>query len=465
MLLTLKNNILKLNNNWKFESIIAIVFVAFGIIGWQSYYIIGAIPIILLSIFLILFSNKFKYSIPAILTLLFSYNNGFELEQFPYEIVIPIAIYVLFIVVFSLIKLKKADFKKIRYTIGMSILAIAFIIPIFWATEITDKYTIFYVMYFSWLIYLLVYVALCILIEKDSFKTVNFTFSFLPLLITYELAITLYKWHLENPTDDIFEFWSYIGWGLCNEAGIVICLCLPFIFYSIIKAESKRLSILFMFVYLIAIFGVLITMARGSYLCAFLISISFFIVLVFKKNENRWFKISFLVTVGILALIPLFIHFGFIELFDKTVMKVFVKGFDVNGRDEIWEKGYNSWSSAGYKMIFGSGIVSEIKTLKLYHGVQESFIVYHSTTLEVLVSSGIIGLVGLGIHLAEKYMMLFRKKEKVFTIVFFVGYLMVDLYGLIDNTYGMYYYMVPLCIIMATINNCSDTELFKNNEL
>ena len=42
---------------------------------------------------------------------------------------------------------------------------------------------------------------------------------------------------------------------------------------------------------------------------------------------------------------------------------------------------------------------------------------------------------------------------------------MVDLYGLIDNTYGMYYYMVPLCITMATINNCSDTELFKNNEL
>ena len=115
-------------------------------------------------------------------------------------------------------------------------------------------------------------------------------------------------------------------------------------------------------------------------------------------------------------------------------------------------------------MIFGGGIVSDIEEVSVFNKMQYSFIVYHSTTLEILVSSGIIGLVGLGIHLAEKYKMLF-KKGFVFLLIFGIGYLMVDLYGMLDNTYGMYYYMVPLCIMMASINVNDNFEIYHNSKL
>ena len=40
------------------------------------------------------------------------------------------------------------------------------------------------------------------------------------------------------------------------------------------------------------------------------------------------------------------------------------------------------------------------------------------------------------------------------------AYLVVDIYGLIDNTYGMYYYMVPLMMVFAVLNNSNDYRLY-----
>ena len=140
----------KLDNNWKFENVIALIFVIFGILGWQFNYLIGAIPSIILSICLMVVTNKFKYVIPTALVLLFSYNQGYEAQSFPFDIVITVAIYVVFVAIFAIIHFKKEKLKNIKGIIGFSILAIGFIIPIFWADLITEEYKIFYVMYFSW---------------------------------------------------------------------------------------------------------------------------------------------------------------------------------------------------------------------------------------------------------------------------------------------------------------------------
>lgn len=466
MILELRNKILlKFNNNFYFEYIIPFVFVAFGIIGWQFGFIFGVVPTVILSAILMILFDKFKYSIPAILVLLFSISTGFTIEDFPYGIVIPIAIYVLFVLVFSIRKFNKARLHNIKSIVGMSILSIGFIIPIFWVSVINKSNSIFYVMYFSWLIYTLVYIVLCINLENDSFKTITFSFSTLALLLSYELFVTVLKWHIENPNENIFSFWGYIGWGLCNEAGIVLCFIIPFIFYELIKANTYKLSIITLLKLFIAFGGIILTTSRGSFVCAAIEGISLFIVLLISKNNHKFFKLSTFLTIVLLAIAFICIKFNLIDVLKSIRDKIFDNEFGfLNGRDVKWNAGAAVWMNSYRNIFFGSGIVSELTETIVFDKLQYSFIVYHSTTMEVLVSAGVIGLIGLGIHFAEKYKMLLSK-DKLFIIVFGVGYLMVDLYGLIDNTYGMYYYMVPLCIMMATINNCSDTELFKNNEL
>ena len=56
------------------------------------------------------------------------------------------------------------------------------------------------------------------------------------------------------------------------------------------------------------------------------------------------------------------------------------------------------------------------------------------------------------IHLILKYrnIILLKDKTKIFLIL---GYIGIDLYGLIDNTYHMFYYMIPLVITLAVIDN------------
>lgn len=464
MIFELKNKIYnKFNNNQMFEYLIAIIFVVFGIIGWQFGYIFGVIPTVLLSIALMFIFNKFKYSIPAILVLLFSIGEGFTVEEFPYGIVIPVAIYVLFILVFGILKFKKENLKNIKSVVGMSILSIGFIIPIFWVSVINDSNKIFYLMYFSWLLYTLLYVILCISLEKDSFRITTFSFSSLSFLLFYEMAVTVLKWHFDNPSESIFSFWGYVGWGLCNEVGIVLCFILPFIFFELIKSNNYKLSILSLIKLFVAFAGIILTTSRGSYVCAFLEGLILFIVLIFSKNKLKLFKILSILSIAILALIFICIKFNIVDIFNSVKEKIFNNEYGfLNGRDVKWNAGAAVFMASYRNIFFGSGIVSEIIETEVFNKIQYTYIVYHSTTMEILVSAGLIGLIGLGIHFFEKYKMLLNK-GKLFFIVFGIGYLTVDLYGLIDNTYGMYYYMVPLCIMMAVINNSNDFELFKDN--
>ena len=65
---------------------------------------------------------------------------------------------------------------------------------------------------------------------------------------------------------------------------------------------------------------------------------------------------------------------------------------------------------------------------------------------------GIFGILMLIIHLILKYrnIILLKDKTKIFLIL---GYIGIDLYGLIDNTYHMFYYMIPLVITLVVIDN------------
>ena len=89
MISIIKNEkLLKLNNNWKFENIVALIFMIFGAIGWKINYAAGAIPTILFSVILMVIYNDFKYGIPAILVLFFSIGTGFVIESFSFDIFI-----------------------------------------------------------------------------------------------------------------------------------------------------------------------------------------------------------------------------------------------------------------------------------------------------------------------------------------------------------------------------------------
>ena len=94
-----------------------------------------------------------------------------------------------------------------------------------------------------------------------------------------------------------------------------------------------------------------------------------------------------------------------------------------------------------------------IKELFIVGEVQEGQVVFHSTFFQTLIVGGIFCLAFLLIHLVQKYKMLFSL-EKRLAIPLFISFIMVDAYGMIDNTYHMFYYMIPLVTILA----CFDSQ-------
>ena len=77
--------------------------------------------------------------------------------------------------------------------------------------------------------------------------------------------------------------------------------------------------------------------------------------------------------------------------------------------------------------------------------------VFHSTFFETIAAGGLVGLFFLILHMIQKYKNLYHCDKFLF-IILGIGFFILDIYGMIDNTYHMYYFMIPLVVIMATID-------------
>ena len=109
-------------------------------------------------------------------------------------------------------------------------------------------------------------------------------------------------------------------------------------------------------------------------------------------------------------------------------------------------------------MTFGMGQVAEFIYTGSFNGYADVNLVYHSTIFHCMATMGNMGLGFLILHFIDKYKQAFKFNKEVMGLML-IGYVMVDLYGLIDNTYGMYYYMVPLMIIMASIDQVDKEDI------
>lgn len=456
------NFIKKLNNNWIFEYIMIMLYILFSVLGWLYSYSYAGIGIVSLTIVLLFIFNDFKYVIPAGLCVIFSYNGGYESSTFPIEIACYGGVLIFIILLYSILNFKKSNFKRPKSYIGIMLLAISCMIPIFWNKIITQETQLMYFIYFSWVLYIVVYFVFGINLGKNSLRVVIFTFSAIAVLLFAECFLTVYRFHINNPDIPLLMSTFSLGWGICNEAGILFCFCMPFVFYQLVKTKNSIISAICTISVAMCMAGIVLTTSRGAMLfggCEFIALCVLMVIFSKKKITN----IVFMLLMVALGLAFIQIYFGIPEFINDLIYSFKAVKLSDDERWTHYSDAISSWNTDWLTRIFGSGIVSKIETrwsLGIYDSV---FIVYHSTFFETLVMGGIVGILALAFHFFEKYKQLW-KSEKAFFLVMIFGYLFVDLYGMIDNTYGMYYYMVPLVILMASLDNDKNTDIF-NYEL
>ena len=155
-----RNFFKKLNNSWIFEYLVILVFLALGGLGWVYSYTYSGFGILILTILLVFIFNDFKYFIPAGLLTIFSYNIGYDSNKFPVEIALYGGALIAMIVLYSIFNFKLSNLGKPKSFIGILLLAISCIIPIFWNEVITKELGMMYWLYFTWVLYIVVYFLL-----------------------------------------------------------------------------------------------------------------------------------------------------------------------------------------------------------------------------------------------------------------------------------------------------------------
>lgn len=446
----IKDKIKALNNNSLFLELYCLILCIIAVICWKYSFLAGMITIISIAAISLLIFNDFKYMIPCVLYFMFSNNDGFEATVIPVSLVVCTGVFFLVLIIY-LIR-NKIHLSKVKSAFGIALLGISCALPYFWHNIIPNGKEGLYVMYLAWFLYFVLYVLFASSLNKDSFKMLVYAFEYMAILLALECVLKVYVLHKENTNENILNFWYYLGWGLCNEAGIMMCVGLPFIFINMLKNNKIANIIIGNIKLAVVCIGMLLTTSRGTFLFGYIEFALLYVFYMIKvpNKRNNFIGCTMVVAFFVIAIQFLF---GISQVIDDIKKYIFSSSLDDNGRKELWIDAIKMWKKNPMHIIFGGGLVSEFYTVMSFHGMAEVFKVYHSTFFETLACFGIVGVLFLGVHLFEKYHQLLRFDRSTAGLIL-ISYIMVGLYGMIDNTYSMYYYMVPLVIIMATFDNC-----------
>lgn len=458
----------KLNSNKYFEEGVCILTCLITFLLWLCNFYTGLIFIFILLILLLILFNDSKYMMPLSLSIIFSQHEGFDVNTVPVLSIVFGGVLVIVIVLF-IIK-NKLNFKNCKSIIPLIWLSISCLIPIFWNNNVSGFQVGLYFMYFAYIGYLIVYIVFAGSLKSNSFRTLCYTMTWLGVLLSLQCVAAIIIQNQDAAQETVSLEWFDLGWGICNEAGIMMLVSIPFVFIRLIKADK-----LFKVIYNIGIIsfmllGIILTNSRGTYLFGFLELLCFFVISLFCSKKKLAVFLTYL-CIGMVAVIFLQLKYGLNEVFKVITQEVYnfsvdsdndgsfslsdllAKAFNDNGRKDLWEYSINIWSKNAINRIWGAGLIPEY-----YDGNEGRLIVYHSTFYETLACFGIVGVVGLCYHLIQKYFYCMKFEKSVFYIMI-IGYGCVDMYGMLDNTYHMYYYMLPLMMIMACVDNYNGEEL------
>jgi hypothetical protein len=423
------------------DEIYTLLVLLFSLLAWiiSTY----GIVIMCIGLFISLFLKKFKYVIPWLLNFVFTINIDLALNVYINPILyISSVIVIIGMIIFLIIK-------KPNLKLGLSkstyiLMSIVTIIPIFW-TNAQEQSHIF--LYFSWFLYSLIYFFTLYSNDEDNNQMLSTSMINLGLLIALQVIIVSFN-NNGFDIDKILSSSLRVGWGIFNECGIMMLSVIPYIFYSLHKKKFYFFNLLKLLIIIIACF---FTNSRGTYIFGIIMLISLIILLAILTKKTKGFYLSLISITLCSVFVGLIFHMKIIELVNKVLENVFYNGLSNNGRFALYEYGIKNIFKNPYYLIFGPGFVESyyIDLGSNYIGMKNIFLVYHSTIIQTLSIGGIIGLLVFIVFIYKRYKLFFNNiKDDLYKFIV-IGLIPLEMYGLIDNTYHMFYFMIPLAISMG----------------
>ncbi len=233
-----------------------------------------------------------------------------------------------------------------------------------------------------------------------------------------------------------------INWGGYNGIITSLLFAIPATGYFAITKKNSAIIFLFLaHIYAIAGFC---TGSRASFLILGA-TILLLDVYIFFKAENKKVIKSTLIAIAILGVLILIFLSIFFSSVVQAIFSGFIQsGFHFNGRTFTWEKSKELFLN---NSLFGVG---------MFHNYHDATGVFgfiwqsHNTYLQALSSLGIIGFLGYLLHSFHKYRVCL--KNTVFHNILLFIFIATEIYGLIDCTYPSPYMLIPLLLILLSLD-------------
>ncbi len=250
------------------------------------------------------------------------------------------------------------------------------------------------------------------------------------------LEIYVRHYHRGTPLDDTWKG-EYVkfGWAISNMGGEMISFLLPGVFYLIYK---ERWGVLYYFLVLGAVVAVYFTLGRNALLGAGAVSVFGTLAnCVFGKRKI----LNCVFAAALLAAVAGFAWYLYTRDLLQNITAFFREsGVDDHGRVHIWKEHFQLFlqypvNGIGYKTYYG-----------LSNFVEKA----HNTLVQMIGSSGTIGLACYGVHRAQTMKPLCKsaKDGRLFLSgCIAVGLLMSLLSPLFFQSYFRIYYVVILVVL------------------
>ncbi len=452
----------KLNENKLFEELYIIGVFLIALVGWYFKSQYGYMAISTLAFITVLLFNDVKYLVLCGLAMIFSIGTEFKTNSAYGPLIGSVIIYASSFIVYII--RNGLNFKNFKSYKGLLALAALSFIPLIYRNTIKDgiesglldnSAVSLYVLYFGYFAYVGIYFLFAMTLKKDSLRMIFKTLGYMSVILSLQCFLFV--------ANNGFIKAYRVGWGHVNEAGILILLGLPFSIIGLVKADKISDVVVSMIKILISIVGIICSTSRGTYLFGIL-EVS--ILLVYSLLKSKYWKIILLVTVCclIVGIIGVQIKVGITKCVNDFINMLLYRGFEFDDRTRLYKQSMVIWNENWLTRIFGAGIVAELAINRVGFEDMNTFVVYHSTFFSCLATLGICGLIALAYHFFERYSQM-KYFDKDIKFILLIGFILVDIYGLIDNTYGMYYFMIPIVIFMAAVDCFTSDESVKKIEL
>jgi O-antigen ligase len=268
-------------------------------------------------------------------------------------------------------------------------------------------------------------------VTEGTFEKISLYFVALSIPLVIELAVAYATYDNLFIDGEINRNALMFGWGVYNTLGMLLVISLPPILYL---AHVHKFGYIFFTYSIVVFFAVFLSTSRQAMIGGTIIyPVS--LIVYFTGGKNR--RINLFITAGILIILGILFAVFKSKIIDffKTVFENFFQDGELNGsgRWQLWKDGIAEFKKYP---VLGNGFYVDIPSLNAGTvGLSIIPLMYHNTFVQLLATSGIIGLATYVVHRAS-------------TVVSFVK----------NINYQRIY--LALCILSLLIVNLFDNHLF-----